>query len=270
MSFSKKKWELLMKPDDTIISRILFHPREEARGYVPQGIRTVTVSGNAEIGGYLHLHPTNDTLLLFFHGNGEIAAEYDDISSYFTGCGVSFWSVDYRGYGRSSGLPAYRLMLDDAEALLSDVPRIAQAMGRMFSRILVMGRSLGSASALFLASRHASELGGLILDSPYADGLKLVYRLSGIALSRKDLPDFMDNIDLMRASDLPTLIIHGTIDQIIPISDARDLYDACQNPVRRLVEVDGAGHNDLMFRGGDRYWSSIREHIVQTNPKDLF
>ena len=256
-----------MKPDDAIISRILFHPREEESGYVPEGIRTVTVSGDAGIGGYLHLHPTSDTLLLFFHGNGEIAAEYDDISSFFIGCGVSFWSVDYRGYGRSSGLPAYSLMFDDAEALLSDIPRMARTVGRTFSRILLMGRSLGSASALFLASRHASKLSGLILDSPYADGLKLIYRLSGVALDRQDLPDFMDNIDLMRTADLPTLILHGTIDQIIPISDARAIYNACQNPVRRLIEIDGAGHNDLMFRGGDRYWSAIREHIIQTISK---
>jgi pimeloyl-ACP methyl ester carboxylesterase len=259
-----------MKPDDTNISSILFHPRREDPGYAPEGIRTVTVSGDAKIVGYLHLHPASDTLLLFFHGNGEIAAEYDDISSYFTGCGVSFWSVDYRGYGGSSGLPAYSLMFDDAEALLSDIPRMARAVGRTFGHVLVMGRSLGSASALFLASRHASKLSGLILDSPYADGLRLIYRLSGIALDRQDLPDFTDNIDLMRVADLPTLIIHGTIDQIIPVSDARALYNVCQNSVRRLIEIDGAGHNDLMFRGGNRYWSAIREHLIQTISKIQF
>ncbi len=259
-----------MKTVDKTISRILFHPREEAPGYIPAGIRTLTVSGDSRIGGYLHLHPTSDTLLLFFHGNGEIAADYDDIYPYVTGCGVSFWSVDYRGYGQSSGQPAYSQMFEDAEALLNDISRMAQTVKRTFSRILVMGRSLGSASALFLASRHASELSGLILDSPYADGLKLIYRLSGIMLDKKDLPDFVDNIDLMRATDLPTLIIHGTIDQIIPISDAVALYNACQNPAKRLVEIDGAGHNDLMFRGGDSYWSSVREHIIHTIPKTRF
>ena len=266
MSFSVYNRRQLMKPDDTIISRILFHPREEEPGYVLEGIRTVTASGNVRIGGYLHLHSTSDTLLLFFHGNGEIAADYDDISSFFTGCGVSFWIVDYRGYGRSTGLPAYSLMFDDAEALLDDIPRITQVVGRSFHRILVMGRSLGSASAIFLASRHASKLSGLLLDSPYADGLKLIYRLSGIALNRQDLPEFMDNVDLMRTVDLPTLIIHGTVDQIIPISDARALYNACGNTAKSLVEIEGAGHNDLMFRGADRYWNSIREHIIQTIP----
>ena len=256
-----------MKPDDNIISRILFHPREEEPGYVPEGIRTVTASGNVRIGGYLHLHPTSETLMLFFHGNGEIAADYDDISSFFTNCGVSFWSVDYRGYGRSTGLPAYSLMFDDAQALINDIPRMAQTVARTFSRILVMGRSLGSASAIFLASRRGSKLCGLILDSPYADGLKLIYRLSGIDLKRQDLPEFMDNIDMMSAIDLPTLIIHGTLDQIIPISDARALYKASASKDRRLVEIEGAGHNDLMFTGADRYWSSVREHIIQAITK---
>jgi uncharacterized protein len=252
-----------MKPDDHIISRILFHPRAEEPGYVPEGIRTVTASGNAEIGGYLHLHSTSETLLLFFHGNGEIAADYDDIASFFTNCGVSFWSVDYRGYGKSTGLPAYSLMFDDAQALMNDIPRMGKTVGRTFKRILVMGRSLGSASAIFLASRHGVKLCGLILDSPYADGLKLIFRLSGMALNKEDLPAFVDNIDLMRTVDLPTLIIHGTIDQIIPISDARALYNACPNAIRRLVEIEGAGHNDLMFSGAERYWSAIRDHIRQ-------
>jgi pimeloyl-ACP methyl ester carboxylesterase len=72
---------------------------------------------------------------------------------------------------------------------------------------------------------------------------------------------------MMAAIDLPTLIIHGTIDQIIPISDARALYAACPNKARRLVEIEGAGHNDLMFTGADRYWSSVREHILHAVPQ---
>lgn len=251
-----------MKTDDAAITRILFHPREEDRGYVPSGIPTLTASGNARIGGYLHLHPTSDSLLLFFHGNGEIAADYDDIEAFFTACGISFWVVDFRGYGRSTGSPAYSLMFQDAEALLNDIPRLSQTTGRAFERILVMGRSLGSASALFLASRHAPQIRGLLLDSPYADGIRLIYRLSGLLLNRSDLIGFEDNIDLMRTVHLPALIIHGTADQIIPVTDARALYSACGNEGCRLVEIEGAGHNDLMFRDADRYWHAIRDFIT--------
>jgi pimeloyl-ACP methyl ester carboxylesterase len=247
----------MMTLDDTRISNILFHPRKEEWGYTPAGIPTVTVSGQNHIGGCLHLHPTSEILLIFFHGNGEIAADYDDIASYFTSCGVSFWIVDYRGYGRSSGSPAYPFMFEDAEAVLNDISRLEQTVGRTFGRVLVMGRSLGSASALYLASRHAQQLDGLLLDSPYADGLKLIYRLSGVLVRKEDIAGFVDNIDYMRTVTLPTLIIHGTIDQIIPLSDARALIDACGNSGKKLVEIEGAGHNDLMFRSGMIYWESI-------------
>ncbi len=173
-----------MKPDDNIISRILFHPRAEEPGYVPEGIRTVTASGNAKIGGYLHLHPTSDALLLFFHGNGEIAADYDDIASFFTNCGVSFWSVDYRGYGRSTGLPAYSLMFDDAEALLNDIPRLAKTVGRTFKPNTGHGAVSRQCVCDFSGIASRIEIEQLILDSPYADGLKLISRLSGMALKR--------------------------------------------------------------------------------------
>jgi alpha-beta hydrolase superfamily lysophospholipase len=258
-----------MKTNDAIISRILFHPRNEYPGHVPEGIRTATLSGSAEIGGYLHLHPTSPDLLLFFHGNGEIAADYDDIASLFTGCGVSFWAVDYRGYGRSTGYPAFSHMFEDAEAIFKDIPRMAKSAGRQFGRIIVMGRSLGSASAIYLASLQPSALSGLILDSPYAHGLKLIGRLGGIRLNKKDIPEFRDNIDLAGAVNVPTLILHGTDDEIIPVSDAMDLYQAFGNPAGRLVEIAGAGHNDLMLVGADRYWTSIKDHIRQTLPVSL-
>lgn len=244
--------------DDTRISHILFHPRQEERGYVPVGIPTITVSGQVKIGGYLHPHPTSETFLVFFHGNGEIAADYDDIASYFTDCGVSFWIVDYRGYGRSTGTPAYRYMFEDAEAVLNDISRLTQTVARTFDRVLVMGRSLGSASALYLASRHARRLDGLLLDSPYSDGLKLINRLSGMPVRKEEVAGFVDNHDYMRTVNLPTLIIHGTIDQIIPFSDAMALIDACGSLEKKLVPIEGAGHNDLMFRAGMLYWESIR------------
>jgi hypothetical protein len=47
----------------------------------------------------------------------------------------------------------------------------------------------------------------------------------------------------------------------------RQATRSCGNTAKRLVEIEGAGHNDLMFRGAERYWSAVREHITQTNPK---
>jgi len=152
--------------DEKSVTQYLFHPRGEDKGYSPQGIPTQTQCDGAVVCGYLHENRTSDTLLLFFHGNGEIAADYDSLVRLFTNCGVSYWVMDYRGYGRSTGAPSFSHMIQDAEKVLHDIPRLAKTLGREFRHTIVMGRSLGSASAIHLAATHADVLNGLILDSP--------------------------------------------------------------------------------------------------------
>lgn len=250
-----------MNLDDQRISRVVFYPRSEERGYIPRGIATTTASGTAQICGYLHPNPTARVLMLFFHGNGEIAADYDDLAEFYVGCGVSFWVLDYRGYGRSTGESSYSRMAEDAEAVLADVAAAAEQAGIDPERIVVMGRSLGSAAAIHLASAHPERLQGLVLDSPFAHGPELIRRIGGPQLTESDLTGFVDNIDRMGRCRLPTLIIHGTEDVIIPVSDARELYEVCTSRFKELIEIEGAGHNDLLMRGFDRYFAAVRSHV---------
>jgi pimeloyl-ACP methyl ester carboxylesterase len=222
---------------------------------------TLTRCGDAHVSGCFHDNPGSATLLLFFHGNGEIAAEYGALASFYTGCGASFWVVDYRGYGRSTGMPSFSHMLEDAEALARDIPRIARLAGHEFTTVIVMGRSLGSAPAIHLASGHPDMFGGLILDSAFASAPELVRRLGGPRLTREALQGFQDNVDKISSCTLPTLILHGTQDQIIPVSEARALYEACGSGPKRLVTVEGAGHNSLLQVGYRRYQAEIEQHV---------
>jgi len=249
-----------MHIDDPAVSRFVFHPRKEPRSQGSVGIATLTACGNEKIGGYLYLHPKSRVLMIFFHGNGEIAADYDDLSSLYVACGVSFWVVDYRGYGKSTGTPSYIQMFADAEAILQDIGGIEKIAGRSFERVVVMGRSLGSASAIFLAATHPDRLSALLLDSPFADGPALIRRLGGPQLSAQTLSGG-DNIDWIKIIRQPCLIIHGTQDWIIPVSDAEALYEACPSREKKLVKIDGAGHNDLLARGMDVYFSGIKALI---------
>ena len=251
--------------DDKSVTQAVFHPRPEEYGYSPTGLPTLTPSDGAEIAGYLHECQSSDTLLIFFHGNGEISADYDSFVSIYTDLGVSFWVVDYRGYGRSTGAPSFLAMFTDAEAVLADVPRLGSAINREFRKIIVMGRSLGSASAIHLAATHTSVLAGLVLDSAYADGLALINRLGGPGISREDAPDFEDNIDKIRRCQMPTLIIHGTHDQIIPIADARALFKDSPSKSKRILEVRGAGHNDLLLVGFSEYCRELQDYFVRIN-----
>jgi uncharacterized protein len=249
--------------DDPAVSHVVFHPRKEGWGHSPGGMRTETQCGDAVVGGYLYVYEPGNAIMLFFHGNGEIAADYDSLADLYTACGVSFWVVDYRGYGRSTGTPSYTQMFADAEAILKDIPAAGRIAGKRFDKVLVMGRSLGSASAIYLGSTRPEELHGLLLDSPFADGPGLIQRLGGPRLGAVKIPPSIDNLELMKLCTLPTLIIHGTEDRIIPISDAKALYGACKSETKRLVEIRGAGHNDILLRGLETYRSEIRDHVLR-------
>lgn len=183
--------------DDPIVSRFVFHPRKESLNQRLVGISTETVSGGEKIGGYLYLHPESRVLTIFFHGNGEIAADYDDFSRFYVACGASFWVVDYRGYGKSTGTPTYSQMFVDADTIFQEIGKIEKISGRTFHHIMVMGRSLGSASAIYLASSHPDRVSALILDSPFSDGPALISRLGGPKLPAEPLSG-KDNIDRIK------------------------------------------------------------------------
>jgi len=254
-----------MHIDDPAVSRFVFHPRKESGIHRFGGIPTETVSGGEKIGGYLHLHPESKTLILFFHGNGEIAGDYDDLARFYVACGASFWVVDYRGYGRSTGTPSYTHMFTDAEAIFHDVDKMERSNGRSFHRRLIMGRSLGSASAIYLASTHPDRVKGLILDSPFADGPALISRLGGPKVSTESIVG-KDNGDLIKAVLAPCLILHGGQDWIIPIRDAETLYENCPSLKKKLIKIDAAGHNDLLVLGFDTYFKEIKGLIESTAP----
>jgi hypothetical protein len=124
-----------------------------------------------------------------------------------------------------------------------------------------MGRSLGSASAIHLAAARPGKVHGLVLDSPFADGPALIRRLGGPEVDPALSPGFEDNIDQIRSCPVPVLLIHGTEDWIIPISDAETLYQASPSAEKRLVKIRGAGHNDLLVQGYGTYFSEIRTFL---------
>ena len=106
------------------------------------------------------------------------------------------------------------------------------------------------------------SLAGLILDSSYADGLALIHRLGGPMLDWKTLPGFEDNLDKISRCAVPCLIIHGTEDQIIPISDAEALHRAHGSRRCDLLKIEAAGHNNLLAVGLADYFGRLREFIL--------
>lgn len=224
-------------------------------GYFP-------VDDDVHLGYRFYRQPDDRVVILYFHGNGEIAADYDGIANLYHQISASLLVVDYRGYGWSSGKPLVSTLLSDVEPIPNQLPQIVTTDTRDAVSLIVMGRSLGSACAIHLAHKYPGAFKGLILESGFGDVQPLLGRL-GLPLGplKKFVHDPIANVAKMGEIHLPTLIIHGERDNIIPISNGERLFDACPADEKRFVRIPAAGHNDLLFFGRDQYFNSIHEFI---------
>ena len=123
---------------------------------------------------------------------------------------------------------------------------------------MIYGRSVGSGPSCFLAEKVPAR--ALVLEAPF----KSTFSVVGMGW----LPfDRFRNIDRVAKIDLPLLIIHGTRDTVVPYSHGEALFEAAAGP-KRLYSVEGGGHNNLLFKAGERYWETLREFLASPERKE--
>ena len=195
--------------------------------------------------------------ILFFYGNGETAADYDNIAPIYNQVGVNFFVADYRGYGNSGGLPSFGPMLADAHVVRGELAKVLEASGFTGGRH-VMGRSMGRHAAFELAANSPDgALQGVIIES-----------------GRPILGNFCHGLDPATAEELeagyrakvasislPALVIHGEQDTLAPVEQAREMYESFASEQKRILTIPGAGHNDLLYRGINEYFMAIRDFV---------
>ncbi len=254
--------------DRPAIAAVLFHPRPETASpaVLPETSRDlmIEVAAGVRIGARFHAAHPQGANILFFHGNGEIVADYDDLGPVFNQRGLNLLAVDYRGYGKSEGIPGVETMLADSHAILR-YTRAWLREKRFDGPLVIMGRSLGSAPALELAAAHAGWVDGLIIESGFAHTLPLL-RLLGADPSALGLTEAQGfrNREKIAAYSGDTLIMHAEFDHIIPYSEAQALYAASPAENKRLLKIRGADHNDILVRGMNEYMAAVRRLADQS------
>lgn len=188
----------------------------------------------AEITVSFHPHD-GPKALVYFGGNAE------DVSYSLAELAAAFpehalYMPHYRGYGRSTGSPSEAALCADAIALvdrvLSDHPEI-----------VVIGRSLGSAVAMHVASRRS--VARLVLVTPFDSLENVAARHYPFFPVRLLLRDRYDSVKLAPLVAAPTLIVAAERDEIVPSSSAKSLHAAFRPGVATLVMVPGASHNTV-------------------------
>ncbi len=225
--------------------KLIFHSSELPQDYeYPFTTRFEELFLKASDGAILNgLHFKQESpkgVILYCHGNagaldnwGAWAQELSNRYNY----DVVVW--DYRGYGKSSGKRRQDLMLNDG-FLFYEYCKIRYSE----SKISVYGRSLGGFFATHITKN--SNPSQLILESTPTGLLDVArnqypYLPAGLLLKYKF--QNVQNIELIR---VPTHIIHGTADNLIPFEHGEKLFGLSAAETKKFYPISGGGHNDLV------------------------
>lgn len=187
---------------------------------------------------------------VLFHNNRETIELMSPIGRELFARGVAVLLVEYRGYGGSRGAaPTEDGLYRDGEAALS----FLAARGVARDRVTLVGQSLGSGVAAELARR--AEGSRLVLITPYTSIPDLVTDVAPIVPARALLPDHFDTLSKAPHIRVPTLIIHGDDDEIVPFWMGERLADAIAGA--RMIRVPKGRHGDLFLIARERLIDEI-------------
>ena len=248
--------------DKNILNSFLFHPRMASQ-QIEVNDHLIEVEESIKVGVRFHLINTSSSNVLFFHGNGEIAPEYDDIASIYNQREINFIIADFRGYGFSNGIPNAENTMRDAHIILDFVQKYIKE-NKYLGSLILMGRSLGSVSVLELAKRFPDDFSGLIIESGFAEESPL-FELIGMTADQAGFQkeDGFLNGDKIKNYTGPLLIIHAEEDHIVPFSQGQDLYDFCPSKEKTFLPIPNANHNNILGVSFQKYFEEIERFILR-------
>jgi hypothetical protein len=257
------------KLDQTGIKEFLFHPRKETQPIATAHSLNIDIRINdaAVLGCRFHLDDVESPTILCFHGNGETVSDYDERAPLFQQAGINLFVATYRGYGWSSGEPDAETMIRDCREVFPSVMKTLAEM-ELTGAVFVMGRSIGSAPAIEVCSIFSESIKGLIIESGFADTLPLLQNLGyDTSLNLIEEKDGFGNRDKIGEITIPTLILHGSVDSLIPVPQAERLQSFSGARTKKFFVIPGADHNSVLSRGGEHYFTTIKGFIDEITGK---
>lgn len=195
-------------------------------------------------------------LIIYFGGNAEEVSWLISESARLRGWSLAL--INYRGYGLSGGSPGEKELFSDA-LVVHDYFAGRRDIHR--EDIVLMGRSLGSGVAVYLA--HNRPVKGLVLITPFDSMLRVAqahFRFLPVSLL---LRHRFDSFSLAPSIRQPMLALAAERDTIIPPHHAKRLVDHWGGPATFVV-VEAADHNSV--DAGEGFWQSIRDFLSRLQP----
>ena len=159
---------------------------------------------------------------------------------------------DYRGYGRSKGVPTVQGILQDARAAANI---LAEKAGVQQEELVLIGRSLGGAVMIDLAAELQPS--GLIVECTFPS-LKEVASIHYRKLSWIVPAGKLNSAERLAQYEGPFLQSHGTLDRVIPFHLGQQLFDAANDP-KTFITIPNGNHNTPQSA---EYYEALNEFLA--------
>lgn len=223
--------------------RMIYQPARYPSGdWEPAGLNAEDAwfesADGTKLHGWFVAHPAPRGVALFMHGNaGNITGRAELLRDLNRRHGLAVMTFDYRGYGRSEGKPSEDGILQDARAARR---WLAERTGVSESDILLMGRSLGGAVAIDLASRASAR--GLVVCSSFTSLPDVAAKHAPWTTPHLNMTQRLNSLAKIKNYHGPVLISHGDADEVIPFAHGEKLFAAAAGP-KKFVAIPGGTHN---------------------------
>lgn len=192
--------------------------------------------------------------IVFSHGNAGSVGHHLGFVMWMAKAGYNVVMYDYRGFGKSGGSVSRRGMVDDAHAA------IAYTMSRPDvdkHKVVSFGHSLGGAKSVTALGEHPVKgLRAVIVDGSFAS-YRSMARIIGGQLGESVVTDDLSPRDFVeKISPIPFLLVHGDHDEIVPVSQGKELFQKAKQP-KTIFEVKGGHHGDSLWMNNGAYRKKV-------------
>ena len=170
--------------------------------------------------------------------------------------GFAVLLFDYRGYGGNPGSPTENGLASDARAAADALSEFGHDPKSTF----YFGESLGAAVAARLA--HERPPAGLFLRAPFSS-LADVAAVHYPFVPGSFLRDTYPVTETVKDLDVPTSVVMGDADTVVPARQSGEVARACPNLVEEVV-LEGLGHNDADLTYGPEVvaaFTRLADHV---------
>ena len=252
---------------ESLVRRMLYYPikidKDQPIPYYISGADEVwmkSADGN-DVHGLYWTAPAGRPTILFFHGNAQSVYEWALIYEELAPMECGLLLIDYPGYGKSTGTPEEDALYNSGEAALDWLVKSRKLSEK---EIIVFGKSLGGGVTTEVA--QGREPLGVILESTFQSIPSVVNNLIPMVPAGSILrSEIYESIAKIGSISAPVLIVHGTEDELIPVSESKALFEKAREP-KQLYLAQGAGHNDVSMMEGGKYGQTLRRWLDEIRP----